>query len=138
MSTGTHDETSPTFDPPRLDAGTTRAVAAYQARFRSEAEPGELVFIDSQGRRHNPYGAAALLRAHMEAVGLKRERPELFESTPEAQAHAAAGGGFRPGRRGLDDLHGEALFFPVQVRHKPWIAQADGLVTRGTPRRAIS
>lgn len=73
-------------DDPRswaLDAGTARALVAYHDRFRSEAQADELVFLDPQGKRHNPYGAAALLRAHLAATGLKKERPELFESTPE-------------------------------------------------------
>jgi len=71
-------------DDPRawtLDPGVARALTAYKALLRAEAGSAELVFVDPQGRRHSAFGAAALLRSHLEAIGLKRERPELFEST---------------------------------------------------------
>jgi hypothetical protein len=41
------------------------------------------VFVDPLGRRHSQFGAAERLRQHPEAIGLKRERPEFFESTTE-------------------------------------------------------
>jgi integrase len=103
-------------DDPRawaLDAGTARALAAYRKLFRSEAQPDELVFQDPQGRRHSPYGAAALLRSHLEAVGLKRERPELFESTPE--------------RKRMHDLRGTFVTIALASgKSEAWISDRTG------------
>ena len=80
----------------RLDRNKTDDPASLGARAGHGARPGPvpgpptrrarargLVFQDPIGRRHSPYGAAALLRQHLETTGRKRERPELFESTDE-------------------------------------------------------
>ncbi len=71
-------------DDPRawaLDPGTVRALEVYKARQRANAEPGDLVFVDPHGRAHSKFGIALLLRSHLEAVGLKDERPELWEDS---------------------------------------------------------
>lgn len=71
-------------DDPRawaLDKGTAAALRTYRERYRSDAQLGDRVFLDPDGRPHTQYGMAELLRAHLEAIGLKAERPELFEST---------------------------------------------------------
>lgn len=70
-------------DDPRawaLDPGVARALEAYK---RTDAKPEDLVFVDPHGRTHSKFGLALLLRSHLEAAGLKKERPELFESTAE-------------------------------------------------------
>jgi len=71
-------------DDPRawaLDKGTTSALCAYLSRARPNAKPGEFVFLDARGLQHSKFGLAKLLRSHLEAIGLKEERPELFESS---------------------------------------------------------
>jgi len=73
-------------DDPRawaLDTGTAEALRRYKKHFRAEAEPGDLVFQDPQGRPHTKFGAAELLRGHLRAIGLAEERPELFESNAQ-------------------------------------------------------
>ncbi len=48
---------------------------------RGKPAAGDLVFLDPDGRAHTPFGLADVLRAHLETIGLKRERPELFKSS---------------------------------------------------------
>jgi integrase len=75
-------------DDPRawaLDPGTKAALATYRETMRPNAKPHELVFLDPQGNAHSKFGIAMLLRGHLEAVGLKAERPELFATTAERQ-----------------------------------------------------
>jgi hypothetical protein len=43
------------------------------------------VFLDAQGRPHSKFGLAMLLRSHLEAAGLMKTRPELFETTAQRQ-----------------------------------------------------
>ncbi|HEY2408852.1 MAG TPA: site-specific integrase [Polyangiaceae bacterium] len=73
-------------DDPRawaLDRSTANALKLYKENMRADAEPGDLVFVDPEGRPHTKFGIAMLLRSHLKAIGLKKERPELFDSTPE-------------------------------------------------------
>ena len=41
------------------------------------------MFLDPLQRPHTKFGLAMLLRSHLQAIGLKEERPELFQSTAE-------------------------------------------------------
>ena len=71
-------------DDPRawaLDPGTASALVAYRELARSQAR----VFTDPRGRTPAKYLMAPLLRSHLERIGLKAERPELFESTDQRQ-----------------------------------------------------
>lgn len=71
-------------DDPRawpLDAGVHAALRTY----RELAPSGVLVFTDPRGRTPPKYTLAPLLRAHLAQLGLKDERPELFESTDARQ-----------------------------------------------------
>lgn len=71
-------------DDPRawaLDPTVTRALRAYVARYRSDAEPTDVLFTDEHERPVSPWGLAERLRSHLETVGLKTERPELFQTT---------------------------------------------------------
>lgn len=52
---------------------------------RASERRSDLVFTDPQGNAHSKFGIAMLLRSHLEAVGLKEERPELFTTTTERQ-----------------------------------------------------
>lgn len=73
-------------DDPRawaLAPGVARALATYKALLRAEAQPTDLVFVDPHGGAHSAFGAAELLRSHLKAIGLKDERPELFETNQQ-------------------------------------------------------
>jgi integrase len=75
-------------DDPRawaLDPHVAMALAIYQKKFRTNAKPEDRVFVDPHGDAHSKFGIAMLLRSHLEAVGLKKERPELFVTTEERQ-----------------------------------------------------
>jgi integrase len=78
-------DTNKTEDPRAwvMDPGTTAALKAYKDSVRADAEAGELVFLDPLQRPHTKFGLAMLLRSHLQAIGLKDERPELFQSTAE-------------------------------------------------------
>jgi hypothetical protein len=39
--------------------------------------------VDERGQKLSKFGLAEILRDHLEAVGLKKERPELFTTTGE-------------------------------------------------------
>jgi integrase len=73
-------------DDPRawaLSPGVAVALTRYLERYRPDAEPGELMFQDEHGRPLTATSLAVTLRAHLEAIGLKKARPELFEATKE-------------------------------------------------------
>jgi len=98
-----------------LQPGTKAALSAYKARMGPDAQSGDLVFVDPLGRPHTKYGLAMLLRSHLEAIGLKKERPELFTSTPERR------------RIRIHDLRG--VFTTVALangRSESWIADRTG------------
>ena len=67
----------------RADAGVVQALRVYREWVRSEASMAGLVFVSPNGDSISKYGLAELLRAHLEAVGLKQERPELFVTNAE-------------------------------------------------------
>jgi integrase len=73
-------------DDPRswaLDPGAAKALRVYREHFRPEAAPTALVFVSPAGEAISKYGLAELLRTHLEAIGLKQERPELFVTTEQ-------------------------------------------------------
>jgi integrase len=105
-------------DDPRawaLDVGTAEALRLYRERFRADAEATALVFVDPTGKPHTKFGAAALLRSHLKAVGLEQERPELFESTPERR------------RIRVHDLRGTFVTIALaNGRSEAWISDRTG------------
>lgn len=82
---GVRLDTNKTDDPRAwvMDPGTARALKLYKDHMRASAEPTERVFLDPLSRPHTKFGLAMLLRSHLQAIGLKDERPELFTSTAE-------------------------------------------------------
>ena len=80
------DSTKNKTDDPRawaLNPGVSAALRLYKERYRPQAGPESLVFIDPNGQPHNSFRLADLLRAHLMEIGLVRERPELFTTTAE-------------------------------------------------------
>jgi integrase len=73
-------------DDPRawaLSPGVAKSLATYKAKFRPDAKAGDLVFVDVNGAAFDPLELAGTLRTHLEAIGLREERPQLFTSTQE-------------------------------------------------------
>jgi integrase len=71
-------------DDPRawaLSPDVVRALRLFIETHREGAEPQELVFCDEHGRPVQHAHLAARFRRHLEATGLKKERPELFTTT---------------------------------------------------------
>ncbi len=69
-------------DDPRawaLDPGVARALACYRDQFAENTEAADLVFTDDHGRPVSRTECPTKLRAHLRAIGLDAERPELFE-----------------------------------------------------------
>jgi integrase len=66
-----------------LDPGVASALRTFKECYRPSAEPQSAVFLDSQGQPVNRFGLADVLRSHLIDIGLLRERPELFTTTPE-------------------------------------------------------
>jgi integrase len=71
-------------DDPRVWALSAGVVAVLKGwRAKRGARPSDLVFVDEQGAPIIGFGLPTILRAHLESLGLKIERPELFMSTTE-------------------------------------------------------
>jgi integrase len=73
-------------DDPRawaLSPGVAEALATHKTKFRPDAQPTDLVFVDVNGGAFDPLELAETLRTHLATIGLKQERPELFASTKE-------------------------------------------------------
>ncbi len=105
-------------DDPRswaLDPGTARALNVYRERLCPEAGPEGLVFLDAEGTQISKYGLAVLMRSHLEAIGLKAERPELFTTTEERH------------RIRVHDLRGTFVTLSLaNGRSESWIADRTG------------
>jgi integrase len=105
-------------DDPRswaLDAGVVRALRVYRECFRSDASAGGLVFVSPNGEAISKFGLAELLRAHLDAIGLKQERPELFATTAERH------------RIRVHDLRGTFVTLSLAAgRSESWIADRTG------------
>jgi len=75
-------------DDPRswtLNPGTVRALQWYRDNKRADAERTDHVFIGPKGGKPDKHSLAALLRSHLELIGLREERPELFEESEARQ-----------------------------------------------------
>ena len=73
-------------DEPRAWAmapGVPAALKSYRDKYRKGAQPSDLVFLDSDGNEFDALELAGTLRDHLGAIGLKKERPELFSNTTE-------------------------------------------------------
>jgi integrase len=105
-------------DDPRawaLNAGTTAALRIYRTHFCSSSAPNALVFVTPGGAAHSKYGLADTLRSHLERIGLKVERPELFTTTGERQ------------RIRVHDLRGTFVTIALaNGRSESWIADRTG------------
>ena len=75
-------------DDPRswaLDPSVAEALRWYETHLRPDAERSSAVFTNEHGRQLESFGLAGLLREHLRTIGLKSERPELFETTEQRQ-----------------------------------------------------
>lgn len=73
-------------DDPRawaLQDGTAEALRRYRRNHCPNVEATDRVFVDHSGKPLSKFGLADLLREHLGAIGLKKERPELFTTTDE-------------------------------------------------------
>ena len=108
-------------DDPRawvLNAGVFAALKLYRERMRPNAAPGEPVFLDPQGRAHSQFGMAELLRSHLGTIGLREERPELFDDTPQRK------------RMRVHDLRGTFVIVALaNNRTESWIAGSSTLTS---------
>ena len=64
-----------------LSPGVAAALKAYKERYRADAKPDELVFVDEHGATFDALSLPKTLREHLETIGIKAERPELFTTT---------------------------------------------------------
>jgi len=71
-------------DDPRawaLNTGVPRALKLFIEQKRSDADAADVLFVDENGKPISKFGLAALFREHLEQVGLRKERPELFDGS---------------------------------------------------------
>jgi integrase len=90
-------------DDPRawpLNPGVAEALRRFRDLYRPDAEPTTRAFTDPLGEPHSRHRLADLLREHLDEIGLRRERPELFTTTDERHRSARA----RPARNVRHDL----------------------------------
>ncbi len=79
------------------------------------AGPSSLVFVGGRGEALSKFGMAVLLRQHLETIGLKAERPELFVTTNE------------PHPMRVHDLRGTSVTLSLAAgRSESWIADRTG------------
>jgi integrase len=104
-------------DDPRswaLDGGVHAALAWWRAQ-RADESMDQLVFRRPDGTPHEKTELAPLLRSHLELVGLKNERPELFTTTDERQ------------RIRVHDLRGTFVTIALaNGKSEAWIADRTG------------
>jgi len=73
---------------------------------------------DPQGRAHSQFGMAELLRSHLGTIGLREERPELFDDTPQRK------------RMRVHDLRGTFVIVALaNNRTESWIAGSSTLTS---------
>jgi hypothetical protein len=104
-------------DDPRswaLDAGVHAALVWWREQ-RADESMGQLVFRRPDGAPHEKTGLAGFFRTHLARIGLKDERPELFETTAERQ------------RIRVHDLRGTFVTIALtNGRSESWIADRTG------------
>ena len=75
-------------DTPRawaLNPGVVRALRSWRDLTDEDTGPADPVFVDPHGRRLTEHSRARALRSHLAAIGLDKERPELFERSAVRQ-----------------------------------------------------
>ncbi len=106
--------------PPRprswaIDPGTAKALAVHREHFMPQAEASSRVFVGERGEALSKFGMAALLRQHLQAIGLKAERPEPFVTTDERH------------QMRVHDLRGTFVTLSLaEGRSESWIADRTG------------
>jgi integrase len=99
-----------------IDPGDAAGMKRYIELCRPNAEPSDYLFVDDDGRPlTNSDRPAEVLREHLRAIGLDKERPYLFEETNERLAFRA------------HDLRGTFITLSLAAgRSEAWVQQRTG------------
>jgi integrase len=99
-----------------IDAGDAAGMKRYLELCRPNAAPSDYLFVDDDGRPITTVDRPAeMLRAHLHAIGLHKERPYLFEETDERLAFRA------------HDLRGTFITLSLAAgRSEAWVQQRTG------------
>jgi integrase len=99
-----------------IDPGDAAGMKRYIELCRPNAEPSDYLFVDDDGRPITTVDRPAeMLREHLHAIGLDKERPYLFEETDERLAFRA------------HDLRGTFITLSLAAgRSEAWVQQRTG------------
>jgi integrase len=99
-----------------IEAGDAAGMKRYLELCRPNAEPSDYLFVDDDGRPITTVDRPAeMLREHLHAIGLDKERPYLFEETDERLAFRA------------HDLRGTFITLSLAAgRSEAWVQQRTG------------